>query len=203
MKHIVLTLILIAGCTALRHSDPTPELPLPVPSTVGEVKPPEVVVPQATKPNIKFRLTASADFAPPKEYLEYAERARKFYELVVTDKTILGDKKFTYTTDNADQIRAKIMQGFDIEMKLYYPSRWKFGKSNVIAYHEDWVLYFNALKVKARAGNPCEIVDTIVHEGLHGLSFQHGEGYPTKADDDSVPYWLGSKAEEYCLAGKI
>lgn len=201
MKNILLVLALVTGCAVLNRPAP---LPVEAPTTtVPEVKPPVIESPAATVPKTKFRLTAEADYAPPAAYMTYAERAQKFYELVVNDKSLLGSKKFSYTSASADEIRAKIAEGFDIELRLYWPSKWKFGRSNVVAYHDDWVIRFNALKIKGREKEPCSIVNTLVHEGLHGLNFAHGDGYPTAIDNDSVPYWLGDKAEEYCLAGKI
>jgi hypothetical protein len=133
-------------------------------------------------------------------YDKYVSRVEKFFSLLVNDKSILDGRTFQFTTDTPDQIRSKIMGGFDVKIVSFMPKwynalKWKY----TVAYHDDWTIYLNSKKL---VRSECEIVNTIAHESTHAWSYGHGDDSPWNKEA-SFPYWAGNKAEEMCKAGMI
>lgn len=195
MKHLILVLLMIVGCTLMTPVKHKTEV------TPQDNEPEEVIVskpvelpPLKLVPNTKYRVTN------PTKYAALLPRVQKFWDLAVNEKSLLDGVKFNMTRDTAEQIRQKIVGGFDIEVKTY-TTKWAF--SDVVAYHDDWHIYFNTRKIDKPYRNDCAVINTFVHESLHGLSYAHSSGTPNASDRLTVPYWMGEKAEELCKAGLI
>ena len=55
-------------------------------------------------------------------------------------------------------------------------------------------IFINLRKIQQRSVE--DYVNTITHEVTHILGYSHGSNSP-KGKENSVPYWLGNKAEEW------
>lgn len=124
-------------------------------------------------------------------------RAEAFFDLLLTDEMIFRKQSFTYTKDNLDQIRANL-RNTNFDKGLLVSFRY-FKSSTTVAYHDDWVVYFNLAKMNR---SECEKINTLVHETFHALSYSHGDD-SSIGKENSVPYWMGDKAEELCRQGKL
>lgn len=204
MKNIMFIAILAVGCAVMNRPSPRTVVeeapkatevlkPEPLPSVSVEIEP-IVVTNGVLKPDLKY---SAADLPA---YEKYIPRVKKFFELMVNDKSILDGQVFEETTDTPDQIRSKIMGGLDIKIKGFRPKwynelKWMY----TIAYHEDWVIYINTKKTNR---TDCAILNTLTHESTHGWSYSHRDDSPF-GKEKTFPFWVGNKAEELCLAGKI
>lgn len=199
MRNALLVLALIVGCTAI-HKGPVKQVPV-----VDEVLNPEPIA--VITPNVEVTPRGQLKLVPAVKYRvavngydKYIPRVEKFFNLLVNDKALLDGRKFSYTTDDVDTIRKKIMEGFDVKIvsfrpKWYTALKWKY----TIAYHDDWVIYLNSQKLNRPE---CEIINTLAHESTHAWGYGHGDDSPWNKEA-SFPYWVGNKAEELCLAGLL
>lgn len=210
MKQFILALILLGGCAALQ----TPKAPKPVEiSTPVEVvttqpevsKPVEVVtLPQVVVPSVEVQVPVGNPtrfvLESPTSYTKYIPRVEKFFKLALTDSTVINKSKFDFSDATPETIRESIRKGFDITLKTYRPSIWKGGKwSSVIGYHSNGTVFLNEYYI---VRDDCEIINTLVHEPFHYMGYSHGDNSPT-GKDQSVPYWMGDRAEQLCKEGKI
>lgn len=206
MKYFIWLMLIVVGCSQVISRR---DVDKPVVHTI-EVDPVEVTAPKKVvevktpllKPNTNFRayVPKKGQMAIPQDYITYIPRVQNFFSLLVNDKTILDGKSFEFTSDSADQIRNKIMSGFDIEMRIYNP-KWYNPWTKAIAYHDNWTLNFN---VKRLSRTDCEVIGTMAHESFHALDYIHGNDLKVSSEDlASLPYWAGEKAVELCKAGKI
>ena len=134
-----------------------------------------------------------------KQYKKISSRAEDFFDYVVKNPRTIGRISFDYTIDTRDILLVKVEQseGLIISQVDSYSPIWRF--SDVIAYHQNGVIYFNKYKMKR---DDCDVIATFVHEYMHRLGYTHGDNNP-KNKAHSVPYYMGSLAKEICLKDKI
>lgn len=202
MKQMLLIALILGGCAAL----PTPQRkPVDVPTTVETPvvsKPVEVTQPTvpAVEVNVPVAKATRLVLEYPIAYKQYAPRVEKFFQLALTDPTVLNKATFDYSDATPTQIRERIAKGFNIRVTTYQPSIWKGGKwSKVVGYHSAGTIYLNTYYVNR---HECEVINTLVHEPMHYLGYSHGDN-SSVGKDNSVPYWMGDRAEELCREGKI
>lgn len=187
MRKLMLMALLFVGCAVITQ----PKRPAPLPRL--ELEP---VSYQIVKTPVAVKYTVIGLTG----YEKHIPRVKKYFELLVNDKTILDSHKFQYNTDSADTIREKIARGFDVKVQAFTPNLFNAAKWwNTIAYHDDWTIYINTKKMRRP---DCAVINTIAHESTHAWGYGHGSDSPI-GKSESFPYWAGNNAEELCLAGKI
>lgn len=209
MKKLLLFAILLGGCAALRTPQTPVEAPAPVevsqpeapkPVTVEPIKPTQPVVIPVEVGHVEPSRATRFVLDYPQTYAKYIPRVEKFFQLALTDSSVLNKSKWDFSDATPEQIRERIRGGFDVRITTYKPSIWKGGKwSHVIGYHSAGTIYLNTYYI---VRPDCEIINTLVHEPMHTLGYSHGNNLPD-GKDDSVPYWMGDRAQELCEQGKI
>lgn len=208
MKQFILAALILGGCAALQN--PPARRPVEVLTPVVESrpevsKPVEIVehvrpVVPGVEVNIPVAKATRFVLEAPLTYSAYIPRVEKFFQLALTDSSVLNKSKFDFSDATPDSLRESIRKGFDVTIKTYRPSIWKGGKwSSVIGYHSAGTIYLNDYYVNR---SDCEVINTLVHEASHRMGYSHGSNSPD-GKDGSVPYWIGDRAEELCKAGKI
>lgn len=213
MKQFILAALLLAGCAALNTS-PAPKpveilTPSAIPERATEASEPVETVrltlpvqPVITPVKVKVPVAKATRFVleSPQTYSAYIPRVEKFFQLALTDSTVLNKSKFDFSNATPDSLRESIRKGFEVTVKLYKPSIWIGGKwSSVIGYHSDGTIYLNEHYVNR---SDCSVINTLVHESSHRMGYSHGNN-SSEGKDNSVPYWIGDRAEELCKEGKI
>lgn len=90
------------------------------------------------------------------------------------------------------------------ELTLYLmqiPFHKKLLYRNTVAEHGFGKIGFNPKFVYKRTVP--DIVNTLVHEWLHSIGFEHDGNKPTDINLHSVPYTVGAMAEAYCRAQNL
>lgn len=210
MKKLLLVSLLLVGCAALKNAPaPKPvdvltpvvvEEPKPeVPQSVEPVKPTQPVVTPIEVPVLVGNPTRYV-LEAPQSYAKYIPRAEKFFQLALTDASVINKSKFDFSDATADSLKETIRKGFTVRLRTYQPSIWKGGKwSKVIGYHSAGTIYLNTYYMNR---DDCSILNTLVHEASHTMGYSHGNNSPD-GKDNSLPYWIGDRAEELCKEGKI
>jgi hypothetical protein len=201
MKNFLIVTALAIGCTMM-NKPTTKQTPVATevlkPTEEITVHTPEVTI----TPRGQIKLTPALKYTVMiAGYDKYIPRVEKFFSILVNDNSVLDGRTFDYTKDSPDQIRKKILEGFDVKLVAFKPRwfdslRWR----KTIAYHEDWVIHFNSNKLVGR--DDCSVINTLAHESTHAWGYGHGSDSPWNKDA-SFPYWVGNKAEEMCKEGLI
>lgn len=124
-------------------------------------------------------------------------RTETFFELLINDTNKIKKITFTHTSHTLKEIKQKIATA-DFEKGILISFRYEKNKHQ-IAYHDDWVIYYNLAKMNR---SECSKINTLVHETFHALDYEHGGNDPI-GKENSVPYWMGNKAEELCIKNEI
>jgi hypothetical protein len=123
----------------------------------------------------------------------------KVAECVLENKEFLKEvgafKKYDFTDKTPAQVEAiltKVGTLHPVELTTYAP---KWRPSKAIAYRNpgSTTIYFNIYR---NPRDQKEMVNTIVHEYLHILGFDHG-GNSSKGKQNSVNYAVGAMSEKY------
>lgn len=183
MKKFILISILLVGCAAIQ----SPKRSQEIQTSVDLLQP-------SYDNSTKFVLET------PPSYFKYIPRVDRFFRLALTDDTVLNKSKFDFSNAKPYEIRNNIVGGFNLRVEFYRPSIWKGGRwSKVIGYHSSGTIYLNQYYA---VRNDCEIVNTLVHESMHFFGYSHGDN-SSEGKDNSVPYWMGDRAQELCEQGRI
>lgn len=110
---------------------------------------------------------------------------------------ILSQSKFTHTDKTPEQVFNHIAS-HHYEMfatiKPWKPfNPWTSAIATTFK-NKPGEIYINVRKINQRS--VADYVNTLVHETGHILGYSHGSNSP-KGKGDSLPYWLGQKAEEW------
>lgn len=121
--------------------------------------------------------------------------AEHFFETEL--HVILSQSKFTYTDKTPEQVFNHIAsnhQDMTATIKSWKPfNRWTSAIATTFK-NKPGEIYINMRKIGQRS--VAEYVNTLVHETGHILGYSHGSNSP-KGKENSLPYWLGQKAEEW------
>jgi hypothetical protein len=207
MKQLLLLAVLLGGCAALNKPQPRPVDIIASSQPVEVTQPKEVEIAKPSQPvstpvevSVPVAKVTRYTLVKPLSYSPLIPRVEKFFDLAVKDPTVLNRSSFTYSTATSDSIRENIKEGFDVIINTYSPSVWKGGAwSKVIGYQSKGTVFLNTKYVNRP---DCEVINTIVHETMHNLGYSHGGNDP-KGKGESVPYWVGDRAEQLCEEGKI
>lgn len=131
-----------------------------------------------------------------KSYRAQALRATRFLNEVHSGQHLNQSQQFDFTTDGPDAIRKKMEQAQSVRVDLYRPW-WPWSKA--VAFYDPSGIKLNTYSIERP---DCQVINTLVHEWFHSLGYGHGSNF-SHGKDNSVPYFMGKRAEELCLEGKI
>lgn len=192
-KRLLLLAILLVGCSLLKTPTKTTTGSSPLEPVEVHTELPIALEPEVSEAPV---ITPRYILVRPITYAKHLPRAEKFFNLALTDLTVINKSKFTSSDDGPAQIRVQIAKNYSVKVTTYTTF---LATSKVIGHQSKGVIYLNTRKLRRP---DCSIVNTLVHEYMHRIGYAHNGNDPG-GNENSVPYWMGDRAEVLCEKGII